>query len=481
MYSKSKSNESIVVKNPSRAWSMTARLIGLQILAVALLIGGALFFLLRTITSHLDADDRDIVNQQATLLQKWFEDPNTKPSAVMDQIRAPTADQFFFVRILDQSGKILFENGNPAAPPVSAFPESGHPATYWHVDAGPHFLMTKIEARVNPDNRRIQLQLAFDVTDDFTLIRQIRQSITVVFSMALLVSAVLAYFITRAALRPIQSLTEAAARVQASKLVSRFEGTHWPVELAPLVREFDAMLARLAGSFRRLGRFSTDLSHELRTPINNLRGEAEVALNRPRTPEEYRVVLESSLEEYGRITRLIDTLLFIAKADQPETGLKRQLLDATKECAAVADFFEAAAADRGVVIAVRGQAGIYCDSMLFRRALSNLVDNALCHTPRGGHIDLTVRSGQPGMTEIEVSDSGTGISPDDLPHIFERFYQAANEERDTSGPNPGFGLGLAIVKSIMDLHAGEVSATSAPGRGTTIRLLFPGRQASPTS
>jgi two-component system heavy metal sensor histidine kinase CusS len=478
---KSETPEIFLVKHSPRPWSMTVRLIGLQILAVAVLIGGALFFLLRTITNHLDADDRDVVAQQASLLRKWFEDPNTKPSAVMDQIRAPTTDQFFFVRILDQSGKVLFETGNSAAPPASAFPESGQPATYWHVDAGPHFLMTKIGATVNPDSRRIQLQLAFDVTDDFTLIRQIRQSITVVFVLALLISAILAYFITRAALRPIQSLTEAAARVQASKLASRFEGTHWPVELAPLVREFDAMLARLAGSFRRLGRFSTDLSHELRTPINNLRGEAEVALNRPRTPDEYRVVLESSLEEYGRITRLIDTLLFIAKADQPQTGLKRQPLDAAGECAAVADFFDAAGADRGVVISVRGQAGIYCDSMLFRRALSNLVDNALRHTPRGGNIDLTVRSGETGATEVEVCDSGTGISPDDLPHVFERFYQASNEERESPGPNSGFGLGLAIVKSIMDLHAGEVSVASTPGRGTTISLLFPRQPAASTS
>ncbi len=463
------------MKRSPRPWSMTVRLIGLQILAVALLIGGALFFLLQTITNHLEADDRDIVNQQASLLRKWFEDPNTKPSAVMAQIRAPTADQFFFVRILDQSGKILFETGNAAVPPASAFPELGQPATYWHIDGAPHFLMTKIEAAVNPDRRKIQLQVAFDVTDDFTLIRQIRQSITVVFSLALLVSAILACFITRAALRPIQSLTAAAARVQASELASRFEGTHWPVELAPLAREFDAMLARLSGSFRRLGRFSTDLSHELRTPINNLRGEAEVALNRPRTPDEYRVVLESSLEEYGRITRLIDTLLFIAKADQPEAGLKRQSHDAATECAAVADFFEAGGADSEVVISVRGQAGIYCDSMLFRRALSNLVDNALRHTPRGGRIDLTVRPGKTGMTEVEVSDSGTGISADDLPHVFERFYQASNEDGESSGTNPGFGLGLAIVKSIMDLHAGEVSVASSPGQGTTVSLLFPRR------
>jgi two-component system heavy metal sensor histidine kinase CusS len=452
---------------------MTTRLVGLQILAVALLIGGALFFLLRTITTHLDGDDRDIVNQQASLLRKWFEDPNTKPSAVMEQIKAPTADQFFFVRILDESGTVLFESGNPAAPPASAFPGPGQPATYWHIDGGPHFLMTKIWATVNPDHRKIQLQLAFDVTDDFTLIREIRQSISIVFALALLVSAVLAYFITRAALRPIQALTGAATHVQAAQLVARFEETRWPVELIPLVREFDAMLARLDGSFRRLARFSSDLSHELRTPINNLRGEAEVALNRPRTSEEYRAVLESSLEEYGRITRLIDTLLFIAKADQPETGLKKQTVDAAAECAAVADFFEAASAERGVAVIVRGSGSIYCDTMLFRRALSNLVDNALRYTPRGGRIDLAVRLGQLGGTEVEVSDSGAGISADHLPHVFERFYQVSDEDRNSSGPNPGFGLGLAIVKSIMELHSGEVSISSTPHHGTTIVLHFP--------
>ena len=228
------------MKVPSHPWSMTTRLVGLQILAVALLIGGALFFLLRTITTHLDGDDRDIVNQQASLLRKWFEDPNTRPSAVMEQIKAPTTDQFFFVRILDESGKVLFESGNPAAPPASVFPNPGQAATYWHIDGGPHFLMTKIWATVNPDHRKIQLQLAFDVTDDFTLIREIRQSISIVFALALLVSAVLAYFITRAALRPIQALTGAATHVQAAQLVARFEETRWPVELIPLVREFDA-------------------------------------------------------------------------------------------------------------------------------------------------------------------------------------------------------------------------------------------------
>ena len=273
---------------------MTARLVGFQVLAVALLIGGALFFLLQTVTSHLDTDDREVVDQQAALLRKWFEDPNSRASDIMKQISeplgGPVTEQFFFVRILDAQNKVLHESGNPDAPPIGAFPAPGHPATYWHVEEGPHFLMTAVWADVGANRQRVQLQIAFDVTDDFTLIRNIGQSTTLVFALALLASAGLALLNSRSALRPIRALTESAARVQASQLSTRLDETVWPVELMPLVREFDAMLGRLDGSFRRLARFSSDLSHELRTPINNLRGEAEVALNRPRTTGEYRAV-----------------------------------------------------------------------------------------------------------------------------------------------------------------------------------------------
>ncbi|MDB6113180.1 MAG: histidine kinase [Lacunisphaera sp.] len=315
--------------------------------------------------------------------------------------------------------------------------------------------------------------MLFDVTDDVTLVRENRQVATAVLAGVLVISAGLAWLITRRALRPLAVLAESAARVQASRLNTRLDETDWPQELTVLAEEFDAMLGRLDSSFRRLVRFSSDLSHELRTPINNLRGEAEVALNRPRTPEEYRAVLESSLEEFARITRLIDTLLFIAKADQPERSLARATLDAAAECRTVMEFFEAASAERNLTLLVRGSATIYCDAMLFRRALSNLVDNALRHTPGGGHIDLTVRAGPQGSTEIEVSDSGAGIAAEHLPHVFERFYQAGKRE-DDAAPASSFGLGLAIVKSIMELHGGSAEIASTVEQGTKITLLFPG-------
>jgi len=474
-------NTSTRDKRP-RPWSMSVRLVSLQLVTVALLIGSALFFLLQTITSHLDTDDRAVVEQQANLVRNWFEDPNTQAAAIMRQISSPIGNPItvplFFVRILDPRGVVLHETNNSAAPPIAAFPGPLAAPAYWHVKNGPHYLMTTAWVEVGASRQRMQLQMALDVTDKYTLLRHIRQSMTIVFGLTLLASAGLAFLVSRSVLRPLALLTKSAARVKASHLDTRIDETGWPIELAALANEFDAMLGRLEGSFRRLARFSSDLSHELRTPINNLRGEAEVALNRTRSPDEYRAVLESSLEEFARITRLIDTLLFIAKADQPEHGISRQRLDAAAECRAVADFFEDALEERRLTLLVRGSAAIYCDPVLFRRALSNLVDNALRHTPPGGHIDLTVRTAPENATDVEVTDTGTGIPPEHVAHVFERFYQAGKNDDDTTAPVSGFGLGLAIVKSIMELHGGQVDIASTPQRGTTITLHFPGRPAA---
>ena len=465
---------------------MTARLVSLQVLGIAVLISGTLAFLLHAISSHLDADNRDDLENQAALLRNWLEQPIDNTSDLKEQISARVGGyvktQLFFIRILDEHGVTWVETTTTLQPPITAFPAPGHEAIFWHLPGHPHYVMTSVRIdHLGASNQQALLQIASDVTDDTTLVRHIRQSSSIVFVFALLSSAGLAWLITRKALQPLTTLTKSATRVQATHLDTRLETTDWPIELAELVREFDAMLGRLDGSFRRLVHFSSDLSHELRTPINNLRGEAEVALSRVRTPEEYRAVLESSLEEYARITRLIDTLLFIAKADQPQHGIIRQQLDASAECRAVADYFEDSIAERGLTLLVRGMANIYCDPGLFRRALSNLIDNALRHTPGGGHIDLIVRTGSSGDTEVEVGDTGSGIATEHLPHLLERFYQAGKKENNATAPASGFGLGLAIVKSIMDLHGGRIEITSVPERGTTITLYFPGQRSSETA
>jgi two-component system heavy metal sensor histidine kinase CusS len=235
------------------------------------------------------------------------------------------------------------------------------------------------------------------------------------------------------------------------------------------------MLARLEESFTRLSQFSADLAHELRTPVNNLICAADVALSRSRTPEEYKEVLESGLEEYGRLSRMIDSLLFLARAENPETKVQKVPFDARKEIQSVIDFYEPLSQEEGVDLATAapesntGPVTLKADVDLFRRALSNLISNALHHTPRGGRVTVSARVAGGGV-EVEVADSGCGIGPEHLPRIFDRFYRA---DRARAHHPEGAGLGLPIVKSILDLHGGTVSVRSQLGKGATFTLRFP--------
>jgi two-component system heavy metal sensor histidine kinase CusS len=277
-------------------------------------------------------------------------------------------------------------------------------------------------------------------------------------------------------LRPLQAITEATQRITATQLNERISPRAWPSELTSLATEFDGMLGRLEDTFKRLSQFSADIAHELRTPINNLMGEVDVALARSRTVQEYRQVLESSLEECSRLSRIIDSLLFVARAENTEVKIQASWFDATKEIRAVLDFYEALSSEEGVEVEAEGEATLYGDMVLFRRALSNLLGNALRHTPRGGKIRVAIKNEADQMVEVRVSDNGVGIPAEHLPKIFDRFYRV---DPARSRHPEGTGLGLAIVKSIMELHGGSVAVQSQLGKGTTCTLRFPNQTDNP--
>jgi two-component system heavy metal sensor histidine kinase CusS len=263
-------------------------------------------------------------------------------------------------------------------------------------------------------------------------------------------------------------MTRSLKRVGPKRLHERLTPAAWPRELQPLASAFDAMLDRLEDSFRRLSQFSADLAHELRTPIANIRGESEVALTRSRTPEEYRHVVESVLAECERLSGLIDNLLFLARAEAADGKLERIRFDAAEAARKVMTYYEPVAEERHVSIRCEGGGDIYAEPMLFSRALSNLVENALRFTPDGGEIVIAI-SANSADAEVAVSDNGSGIPAKHLPQIFDRFYRV-----DSSRSSRGTGLGLALVKSIAELHGGSVDATSEEGRGTRVVLHFPG-------
>jgi len=291
-----------------------------------------------------------------------------------------------------------------------------------------------------------------------------------VLCVGLVFASVAGVWVARNGMRPLVEITRVAQHVTASQLHERIAGAPWPTELAELAAAFDAMLDRLEDSFTRLSQFSADLAHELRTPINNLRGEAEVALARSRTTGEYQQILASSLEECERLSRMIDGLLFLARADNPDMAVERVPLDARKEIEAVREFYEALAGEQGVQVTCEGSASLIGDPMLFRRAVSNVLGNALRHSTANGRVHISVRPLDDQAVELSVRDTGEGIAPEHLPRIFDRFYRAGRSRSQAPG---GSGLGLAIVQSIMRLHGGSARIQSRPGQGTTVTLKFP--------
>jgi two-component system, OmpR family, heavy metal sensor histidine kinase CusS len=231
------------------------------------------------------------------------------------------------------------------------------------------------------------------------------------------------------------------------------------------------MLDRLEESFERISKFSGDIAHDLRTPVNNIRGEVEVALARARNVEEYRDVLGSCLEEAVRLSDLIGDLLFLARAESPLTHVRRERVDVAELLGGMRDYYEASAADGGVSLTTSVDDSVIAefDRTLMQRAVGNLVSNALAHTPAGGSVVLKANSDAAAI-RIEVSDTGAGIPAEALPRVFDRFFRVDGSRSQSSG---GTGLGLAIVQSIMQLHGGNVEIDSHPGQGTRVTLLVP--------
>ena len=285
----------------------------------------------------------------------------------------------------------------------------------------------------------------------------------------------------RARLEPMDRLVQTMSKVDLARPGTRATTPRRAAkEVQELAETFNRMLDRLEAAFKRLSEFSSDLAHDLRTPINNLLGEAQVALSRPRTAEEYRAVLESAVEDYERISRLIENMLFIARADDPQAAINRRWIDLRPLLERGRGYFEILAEERGVAleIAMHGVGPVWqqvwADETMFMRALGNLVSNAVRYAPSGSAVLVETRVLVGGGCTLEVSNDGPPIPLEHQERIFERCYRVDESRADSASSS---GLGLAIVKSIMDLHAGTASVISGPGRRTMFRLWFPGSPA----
>ena len=276
------------------------------------------------------------------------------------------------------------------------------------------------------------------------------------------VSILVSIFIARGGMRPLRQLENQVDSISSNRLDERIPTEELPVELVGLANTFNAMLARLDVSFGRLSEFSADIAHELRTPVSNLLTQTQVMLSRERSIEEYRDVLASNAEELERLSRMVSDMLFLAKTGNGLKTVFREPVDVTNEVRDLFDFYEALAAERTVSLQLSGTLSLDGDRLMLRRALNNLLSNAIRYTLAGGIVLVSLdTSGTMGI--ISVTNPGAEIPGTVRERLFERFYRADSARtRDTEGA----GLGLAIVKAIAEAHGGRVSIASSRGRNT---------------
>ncbi|MGX9565893.1 heavy metal sensor histidine kinase [Pseudomonas sp. CFBP 5748] len=305
-----------------------------------------------------------------------------------------------------------------------------------------------------------QLTLLLDITHHQHFLQRMQRLIWLTVGLSALATALLGAWAARRALRPLRRMGAIAGSVSARSLNARLPEEQMPAELAELSHSINAMLGRLDDAFQRLSAFSADIAHELRTPLSNLLTHTQVTLTRERSLEDYREALHSNLEELQWMAQLVNDMLYLAKADHGLLAPNREPLELAEEVDLLLEFFAPLAEDADVRLSREGKGHIEGDRSMLRRALSNLLDNALRFTPGGGEVRVRIVD-EAHMVSVSVENSGKGISADLLPRLFDRFYRADPARQEGSSEHAG--LGLAITRSIIRAHGGQIRCESADG------------------
>lgn len=315
-------------------------------------------------------------------------------------------------------------------------------------------------ARLEVAGQPLTLLLLLDVTVHSAFLHSLGGWLWGALVLCALLSGLLGWLLARSGLRPLREATQVAASVSARSLTERIPLESAPAELEQLVLAVNAMLTRLEEAFVRLSNFSADIAHELRTPLSNLMTHTEVVLSRARCVEDYQENLYSNLEELQRMSRMIDDMLFLAKADNGLIIPERQKVDLHALCAALLEFYQLAAEERGIRLELAGQATLQGEPRMLHRAISNLLSNALRYTPDGEVIRVQIAQ-EADSVRLSIANPGETIATEHLERVFDRFYRADPARREGSPSNAG--LGLAIARSIVEAHQGGIRCTSQQG------------------
>ena len=448
-----------------KPFSLTNRISLFFALASSLVLLSTGYLLAQVVETHFEDGDRHELSGKLELIQNLFgqavtpEDVTRLPHLLHDAL---VGHHGLLVAVSDRRGKLVF------ATPGATFPaglqaenlaaHTGRKLLHWRQHTIPYRGMA---VSIRAGNGHVySVLLGVDIGPHEVFMHTFRTRLAIAIALATLATAGLGWAVTRWGLTPLRQVTETMSGISAEHLTDRLPEAKLPAELVPLASAFNAMLARLDDSFRRLSEFSSNIAHELRTPISNLMTQTQVALSNARDKEAYKEILYSSLEEYERMAQMVGDMLYLAQTDNGLLQPGSEMVDLEKETRGLFDYFEAWAEERGVTLVRSGSACVPGDKLMLRRALSNLIANAIRHTPAGQSVEVMLDThGEQATATVE--NTGDTIPAEHLPRLFDRFYRADPSRQRT---DDGAGLGLAIVKSIVDAHGGSIQVESANSR-----------------
>ena len=463
----------------SQLWrSLAFRLSAGYALAGFFLVFVAAASLYVILLSGLERSTDEFLADKLHVLRTMLHDRPDDWDALHEEVELESAArryEHFYIRLLDNHGTpLLTSPGMAEQLDLSQFTSQnlGRPEHSIPVKGryGQALRIATVQAEVGSTGGAFDtIQIAIDVSQQEELLARFRLWFWTILLGTFAVFPVVGYYLARHGIRPVEEIAATARRISSTNLRERILAEGYPFELASLAGTFNRMLDRLEESFERISRFSADIAHDLRTPVNNIRGEAEVALARARSIDEYRDVVESSLEEAVRLSELIGNLLFLARAESPLAHVHRERVDVTEMLEGMREYYEASASEARISLTTRAATEpviAELDRTLMQRAVGNLVSNAVAHTPPGGSVQLAAFA-EGASIRIDVADTGVGIPAEALPKVFDRFFRVDPSRSQASG---GTGLGLAIVQGILVLHGGSAEIDSELGRGTTVTL-----------
>ena len=463
--------------------SLTQRLALMFMLAASAVLLGLGFVIASSVEQHFEDLDREVLAGKMELTRQALLRVHSQQGLTefTHQLAYSLVGHHGMeVMVIDADESVIFATGHAGFDPAQVIRQAtqapGQPAL-WPLGAQTYRgLAARLPTAVldaTGQTLPVVVAVATDIAHHQAYMQEFLHTLWWFVAGAALLTGVLGWAAVRRGLAPLRAMRRQAQGVTAQQLSQRLPVDTIPRELAELAQSLNDMLARLEEAFQRLTDFSSDIAHELRTPVSNLLTQTQVTLSRARSADDYRQILESNAEEFERMARMISDMLLLAKSDHGLALLQREVLQLADEVRALFDYFDAVAEEKNVSLRLLGDGTVSADRLMLRRALGNLLSNALRHADPGSTVTVRLQMLEHGV-EISVANQGEAIALEHLVRVFDRFFRVDPARQRSS---EGTGLGLAITQSIVQAHGGTISAASVNGV-TTFTIFLPDRLGS---